>query len=320
MGSAAEVFAIPQIGVVELVRVSEDVRHRIEEVQGARFFRLRDTLLPLVSLADRLQLADSVLPDEYNIIVCQVGRDTHRPRRRRSVRYAGDRGEAGRRLVKHLPVYAGCTILGDGRVIMILDSTGIANEALAVTHAEQAAATATETETDADAATESVLVFDAGGSALQAVPLSLVARLEEVPADQIEEADGRALVQYRGALLPLLPASPAMNLRARSPRPVIVFTDNGRSMGLAVDEIRDIVDARLTLDQGRIARACWASVSSGPRPPRSSIRTTSCGRPSATGSPLARSCNAGRHTSCWWTIRASSSASSRRSCAALATR
>lgn len=250
VGSASEVFAIPQIGVVELVRVSEDVRHRIEEVQGARFFRLRDTLLPLVSLADRLQLANSVLPDEYNIIVCQVGEtriglvvDEVFDTQEIVVKPVG-------RLVKHLPVYAGCTILGDGRVIMILDSTGIANEALAVTHAEHAATTATDAEATADDATESVLVFDAGGSALQAVPLSLVARLEEIPADQIEEADGRALVQYRGALLPLLPASPAMNLRARSPRPVIVFTDNGRSMGLAVDEIRDIVDARLTIDQG----------------------------------------------------------------------
>lgn len=250
VGSAAEVFAIPQIGVVELVRVSEDVRHRIEEVQGARFFRLRDTLLPLVSLAERLQLANSVLPDEYNVIVCQVGEtrvglvvDEVFDTQEIVVKPVG-------RLVKHLPVYAGCTILGDGRVIMILDSTGIANEALAVTHAEHAAATTADAESDDDSATESVLVFDAGGSALQAVPLSLVARLEEIPADQIEEADGRALVQYRGALLPLLPASPAMNLRARSPRPVIVFTDNGRSMGLAVDEIRDIVDARLTLDQG----------------------------------------------------------------------
>ncbi len=250
VGSASEVFAIPQIGVVELVRVSEDVRHRIEEVQGARFFRLRDTLLPLVSLADRLQLATSVLPDEYNIIVCQVGEtriglvvDEVFDTQEIVVKPVG-------RLVKHLAVYAGCTILGDGRVIMILDSTGIANEALAVTHSEQAATTTADAEADDHGATESVLVFDAGGSALQAVPLSLVARLEEIPADQIEEADGRALVQYRGALLPLLPASPAMNLRARSPRPVIVFTDNGRSMGLAVDEIRDIVDARLALDQG----------------------------------------------------------------------
>ncbi|MBK8061690.1 MAG: chemotaxis protein CheW [Gemmatimonadetes bacterium] len=249
VGSASEVFAIPQIGVVELVRVNDEVRHRIEEVQGARFFRLRDTLLPLVSLAERLVLSTTSLPDEYNIIVCQVGElrvglvvDEVFDTQEIVVKPVG-------RLVKHLPVYAGCTILGDGRVIMILDTTGIANEALAVTHAEQAAGAATELDASEDGATESVLVYDAGSTALQAVPLSLVARLEEIPADQIEEADGRALVQYRGALLPLLPASAAMDLRARNPRPVIVFTDNGRSMGVAVDEIRDIVDARLTLDQ-----------------------------------------------------------------------
>ena len=249
VGTANEVFAIPQIGVVELVRVSDEVRHRIETVQGARFFRLRDTLLSLVSLSERLELDGTALPDEYNIIVCQVGEtpfglvvsevyDTQEI----VVKPVG-------RLVKHIPVYAGCTILGDGRVIMILDTTGIANESLAVAHAEQGAM-ATASESTDDDAMESVLLFDAGGSTVQAVPLSLVARLEEIPADNIEEADGRALVQYRDALLPLLAAHPSMNLRARTPRPVIVFTDNGHSMGLAVDEIRDIVSARLAVEPG----------------------------------------------------------------------
>ncbi|MCC6929685.1 MAG: chemotaxis protein CheW [Gemmatimonadaceae bacterium] len=250
VGAADDVFAIPQIGVVELVRVSDEVRHRIETVQGARFFRLRDTLLPLVCLSERLALQVTELPDEYNIVVCQVGDtpfglvvsevfDTQEI----VVKPVG-------RLVKHIPVYAGCTILGDGRVIMILDTTGIANEALAVAHAEQGAMAAATEGSDDEAATESVLLFDAGGSTVQAVPLSLVARLEEIPADNIEEADGRALVQYRDALLPLLAAHPAMNLRARTPRPVIVFTDNGHSMGLAVDEIRDIVSARLAVEPG----------------------------------------------------------------------
>jgi two-component system chemotaxis sensor kinase CheA len=249
IGTGAEVFAIPQIGVVELVRVNDEVRHRIEVVHGARFFRLRDILLPLVSLAEQLALPDAELPEEYNIIVCQVGEtrfglvvDEVFDTQEIVVKPVG-------RLVKHLTVYAGCTILGDGRVIMILDSTGIANAAMVVSQAEAVKGASVDRDAVDEGSTESVLLYDAGGPSLQAVPLSLVARLEDIPAERIEEADGRSLVQYRGALLPLLPANPSMDLRARDPRPVIVFTDNGRSMGLAVDEIRDIVDTRLTIDQ-----------------------------------------------------------------------
>lgn len=250
VGAESEVFAIPQIGVVELVRVNEEVRHRIEIVHGARFYRLRDTLLPLVSLAEQLELPNASLPDEYNIIVCQVG-DT---RFGLVVDEVFDTQEivvkpVGR-LVKHLTVYAGCTILGDGRVIMILDSAGIANASSVLTGEEAQNASNAERDSTEHDDEESVLIYDAGGAALQAVPLSLVARLEEIPAKDIEQADGRTLVQYRGALLPLLVAHPDMDVRARDPRPVIVFTDNGRSMGLAVDEIRDIVDTRLSVDQG----------------------------------------------------------------------
>jgi two-component system chemotaxis sensor kinase CheA len=153
------------------------------------------------------------------------------------------------RLVKHVTVYSGCTILGDGRVIMILDTTGIAASAMRAGTAERdPGAKKVEGEATHAHDRETILLFDAGFPALQAVPLSRVARLEEIGTDQIEEADGRLLVQYRGALLPLIPANPAMDVRARSPRPVVVFAHQGRSMGLAVEEIRDIVEERIALE------------------------------------------------------------------------
>jgi two-component system chemotaxis sensor kinase CheA len=101
---------------------------------------------------------------------------------------------------------------------------------------------------------ESVLLFDAGYPALQAVPLSLVARLEEFPLSSMEEADGHFMVQYRGALMPVVAANPAIDLRAIDPRPVIVFSDRNRTMGLAVNEIRDIVEDTLLL-QRKASRA-----------------------------------------------------------------
>ena len=76
-----------------------------------------------------------------------------------------------------------------------------------------------------------------------------MARLEEVAADTLEQADGRFLVQYRGALMPVLPSHPAMDITARDPRPVIVFSNGEQSLGIAVDDIRDIVGDHIVLQR-----------------------------------------------------------------------
>jgi len=81
-----------------------------------------------------------------------------------------------------------------------------------------------------------------------AVPLSLVARLEEFPRSQIENANGRSVVQYRNEIMPLvnvaysLGAGPGEFQSDDQPLHVVVYASNGRSMGLLVDAILDIVE------------------------------------------------------------------------------
>jgi len=252
VGTAGETFAVPQIGIVELVRVTDEQRHLMELVHGTQFYRLRDTLLPLVPLHSLLRLESTTTADTSSIVVCQVG-DT---RFGLVVDEVFDTAEIVvkpiGRLVKHLQAYAGCTITGDGRVIMILDPAGVASMA-AISSRSSAERTAQDeaeaARRSADDATETVLLFDAGYDALQAVPLAVVARLEEFAADAFEQADGQYLVQYRGSLMPILPANPAMQLTAVASRPVIVFSDGERTIGLAVDAIRDIVEDQLRIER-----------------------------------------------------------------------
>ena len=251
VGVAEEVFAIPQIGVIELVRVTEEQREKVEVLHGSRYFRLRDSLLPLVSLANTLKLDPLGEAVDYNIVVCQLGDakfgmivDEVFDTQEIVVKPVG-------RLVKHLSTYAGCTILGDGRVIMILDTTGVANASLELTAATELAEGAMQLALSEDTTSqrlENVLLFDGGFEAQQAVPLSLVARLEEFPSENISFADGRYLIQYRGGLLPLISCNPEMDMRAKPMRPVLVFSEGERSMGLAVEAIRDIVQDQLHLD------------------------------------------------------------------------
>jgi two-component system chemotaxis sensor kinase CheA len=247
VGSGGQCFAVPQIGVTELVRIDESNAQLRETINGVHFFRLRDTLLPLVPLAAVLQ-TESGAGAGGSIVVCQVGAhrfgllvdeifDTHEI----VVKPVG-------RMVKHLPVYAGTTILGDGRVVMILDVPGIAQVSRVMEQEATDTASAEAAEGAAEAGRTALIVFDTGGGVRQAVPLERVSRLEKIPAADIEVADGRWLVQYRGALLPLIPARDGMDPRALDPRPTIVFSDGARSLGLAVDEIHDIVEDYLAIE------------------------------------------------------------------------
>jgi two-component system chemotaxis sensor kinase CheA len=80
-----------------------------------------------------------------------------------------------------------------------------------------------------------------------AVPLGLVARLEDIPRDTIELSCGAPVTQYRGKLMPLVSLSGVTD-DAAPRQPLLVFTDRDRSMGLMVDEIIDVVEDRLNIE------------------------------------------------------------------------
>jgi len=152
-------------------------------------------------------------------------------------------------ILRDIPLYSGNTILGDGSVVMILDPNGIASTSGAMDVGEShAAEEAQEVAHGEDRS--AILVFRAGGVAPKAVPLSLVARLEEIDIGAIEQSNGAKVVQYRGQLMPLVTVSPEVTFRSEGRQPVVVFTDEDRSMGLVVDEIMDIVEDQMSLELG----------------------------------------------------------------------
>jgi two-component system chemotaxis sensor kinase CheA len=246
---AGEKFAVPQIGVVELVHTSPESEHKIEVINRTPVVRLRNRLLPLIFLAEAMRLVpeNAPRPTSAFIIVAQVGTQTFGI----AVDRVFDTEEIVVKPVASIlrdnALFSGNTILGDGSVIMILDPNGLAQrtgEALRDPH--EAAATEVVSQREAD--TTSLLVFRAGGAERKAVPLALVARLEEIEVARIEQSNGRPMVQYRGKLMPLVGADPDYRFHDQGGQPVIVFADGERAMGLAVDEIIDIVDDRLDVE------------------------------------------------------------------------
>jgi two-component system chemotaxis sensor kinase CheA len=248
--AAGDRFAIPQLSVVELVRARANSEHRIERIKDTAVLRLRNKLLPLMHLKKLLKIDDGSSSDPENgfIVVTQVGSQTFGIVVDGVFHTEEIVVKPMSTKLRHIDMFSGNTILGDGAVIMIIDPNGIA-KALGASGAashEIADENAASRASAADQLT-SLLVFRAGSAQPKAVPLGLVTRLEEIAADKIELSNGRYMVQYRDQLMPLVQMS-GVNVQTSGSQPILVFADDRRSMGLVVDEIVDIVEEKLNIE------------------------------------------------------------------------
>jgi two-component system, chemotaxis family, sensor kinase CheA len=256
--SAGKCFAIPQVNLVELVRL-ENGHAGIEMVHGASVYRLRGRLLPLVHLNRELKLAPVESPGDancaaLNIVVLQVDS-------RRFGLVVDEVHDAEEIVVKPLSkhlkgirAYAGATIMGDGKLALILDVLGIAAGAGITADAHEALVKKESSEAQVSAGdAQKFILFSGPGNSRMALPLNALARLEEIPVSRIELSGERSVVQYRGQILPLirvskvLPTSSNWNDEANVANPastvsVLVLNHDGRTFGLVVDRIVDIVE------------------------------------------------------------------------------
>lgn len=259
-------FAIPQVSLLELVRLeSEAAKSGIESIRGAPVYRLRGNLLPLVYLSRVLGL-EAAEQDHVNIVVLQAdGRpfglvvDAINDTEEIVVKPLG-------KLLKGLPCYAGATIMGDGKVALILDVMGIAQKAsVGGDSARERGLAGAERAAKADAGDrKTLLLVQAGEDRRIAVPLDLVARLEEFQGDAVEAASGQPVVQYRDQILPLIDlpqqfgGMPALTGESR-PLQVIVHNSPQGGVGFVVDRILDIVEEEIKVTRKSSAHGLLGS-------------------------------------------------------------
>ncbi|MCX5660803.1 MAG: chemotaxis protein CheW [Planctomycetota bacterium] len=178
------------------------------------------------------------------------------------------------KLFKGLTTFAGATIMGDGRVALILDVMGLAQKANVISEGkDRLSRESGSAGKDGGTAKQTLLLFRISGSRRMAIPLSLVARLEEFPADMIELSGDQQVVQYRGQIMPLVSlanalrgesaATAARNTEAEAEAgqtmQVIVYTAGGRSVGLLVDRIVDVVEEAIAVQRTNVARGVLGS-------------------------------------------------------------
>lgn len=301
--ASGERFAIPQLSVSELVMVSDHGDNRIEYIKGAPVFRLRDRLLPLVSLSEVLCLSSghflnpsddqeegledeldddakktseksisAIGPEQEKALVSSLKRVAKTASKKLGKKISRNLyiviAEVGgyqfgiivdrvfdteeivvkpvAQMLKGIKLFSGNTILGDGSVIMILDPNGVANASGSIDNLEHQDAGMMETVHSADSNKKtSLLLFNVGDNTPKAVPLSLVARLENVRMKNIEYSSGQMMMQYRGTLMPLIPFNNSVKINENSDNPVLVFADNVQSMGIIVNEIVDIIEEHI---------------------------------------------------------------------------
>ncbi len=249
-------YAIPQVSLVELVRLEADqATQGIEEIQGAPVYRLRGNLLPLVYLHQELDVSQQLEEaGVINIVVLQADK------RQFGLVVDGilDTEEIVvkplSKQLKGITAFAGATIMGDGKVALILDVMGLAQKARVLSEAShgQAASDATEKSDSNNGELQTLLIFSLGQEGRMAVPLSMVARLEEFKRGTIEHSGDQDVVQYRGEIMPLIYLSDVFGgMRPETEEmQVIVYSAQGRSVGVVVGEIIDIVEEMVTVKQG----------------------------------------------------------------------
>lgn len=258
-------YAIPQANVLELVRhrSGDNGQHKIEQFQGVPVYRLRGRLVPLVYLRKELNAPPEENSQWNNIVIIQVNDS--------SFGLVVDKVNDMQEIVvkpldkqlKNAPIYAGSTIMGDGRVSLILDVMYIAEQCNLISDAKKSLALLEEQEVVPEVKDngEDLLLVRGQESGRMVIPLKYVSRLEEISRADIEKINSQDVVQYRGKIMPLVHLATAIPDRRAKPRDpeeerkregvvqVVVYTKDHMSVGIVIHKVLDIIHQPLVVER-----------------------------------------------------------------------
>ncbi len=244
---AGERYAIPQTSLLELISLSpETAGADIEQVFHSPVYRLRGKLLPLVQLRDLFRLNAQPRHGSVPIAVLQVDDQRFGLVVDQIVNVEEIVVKPMCAALKNVPVYSGGTILGDGRVALILDVLGLARYAGVLGQASRRAVFGDSLPPQMRIAQESALICEVGRDRRLGIPLAHVVRIELIPRNLFESSYGQNVVQYRDELIAIIPLGDHLEHEALDappdPVPVILCRDQNRVFGLTADRIIDFVE------------------------------------------------------------------------------
>lgn len=258
--AGGEYYAIPQLNLMELVRLKSSAANELENFYGTPVFRLRDMLLPLFHLSDLVDLEpkgarpldDPLTMGALNIAVIQslgtqFGLVVDEVLRLQEV------------VIKPLPtllrpgsLFSGATILGDGQISLILDIDQVALKTRVFSRVKPLIPTqeAAPLLNKSEAPKQKMLLVSISGYGLSAIPIEYVNRMDKVAASKIIRSAHRDVLQYDQQVLRVLDLSQMLNHSSTSSQIeiyeeqlnlVIYFSPQG-PLGFVVQDIDQIVE------------------------------------------------------------------------------
>jgi len=255
--SSNQKFALPQVNIKEIVRiVPNDKNKKLEYINERLVLRLREKLLPIVNLSEvltseRVNISNSekiirilivkIGFKEFGLMVDEI--------------YDGEEI-----LVKSLPkyikdseCYSGVTILGDGKVAMILDINSIAEKAKLKLNNEIDIENKIEKHEKQKCEENKIILFKCSEHETFAMEVAIVERVEKIKYESIEFVGNEEYVKIRGKILKIIrpsnyiPISKSENVNKKH---YIIIPKGNQSVGILINKIYDTtqIDINTNLD------------------------------------------------------------------------
>ncbi|MCE3232679.1 MAG: hybrid sensor histidine kinase/response regulator [Rickettsiaceae bacterium] len=225
-----QIFAIPQSSVLEVAKVTN-----IEYIEDKPILRLREKLIPLISLSSSLGLGKESGDGNF-VVVCETASHQFGIVVDKVIETAEIVVHELPKVLQNIGMYTSSTILGNGNILLILDINMLASKTESIAD--------TSSKNDVSEYT-SFIIFKSGDATLKAAPLELISRLDEIDISQIDTSSGPPISSYQNNVMHLVKLDPNYQAPQKGVQQLLILSKGERVMGLMVEEIVDIVRCQI---------------------------------------------------------------------------
>lgn len=242
-------YAIPQINLKELIIIQPE--RELLKIGNTEFYRLRGEVIPVLRLSEILK-TNGKKENQKNLVILTTGE--------KFVGLLVDKIFASEEIVvkplgkwfKNIPIYSGATIMGDGKLALILDVVGLSQfVGISVEEVEKKYEAATKVKISTE---ESyfILLFDIGKERM-ALPIALISRLDKVKANKIQISGGKEVIVYKNEVVPIIRLENYLPIEKIPPQEeyiILFFTEKDKTCGILCSQIVDTIEITLNVEEG----------------------------------------------------------------------
>jgi two-component system chemotaxis sensor kinase CheA len=261
ISSNNKAYCIPQLNIVEFVMLDLSQKNsNLHQMHGVNFFRLREKLIPIYSLASILEEDNKSLDQLSNSEFMNI------------VVVSGDGQEYGlivdqifdieeivvkplSKNLKNLEYYSGVTVMGSGEIALILETSSIIKKVNPSRIKNESKTSEDNTElAHRNDGTRDFLVFSLRDSKKYGISLSFIDRIEELSTKDLNFSGSRMFTKYRDQVMPLIDVQncidQSMQLKIQEDTvQVLVVNIHSHLVGLIVHNVFDTLTIINDIDE-----------------------------------------------------------------------